>query len=256
MSATLHLGPLSGILATYRTEMARNLRSGKKRAEQDTTLLRDSPFNLLDSVQAEVDRLQRENKDLLASLERDRRVSLGPAEAEQLLEQQRQMQEDLQAELVESQERGCHLEERCTQLGDQLTRVLEVAELERLRAVDELRRKYNDREERLLQQLQERFLSPQSRMCAVEVTPSAGSQSDGVKTTSNSVDGGSDAPSTSVVSNVGTPEQACSDNVDNGNSVVSSTPPVQKSTQLKENVDAHSDLSIALLAQQFPPPQL
>ena len=87
----------------------------------------------------------------------------------------------------------------------------------------------------------------------VEVTPSAGSQSDGVKATSNSVDGGSDAPSTSVVSNVGTPEQACSDNVDKGNSVVSSTPTVQKSTQPKENVDAHSDLSIALLAQQFPP---
>ena len=39
---------------------------------------------------------------------------------------------------------GCHLEEKCTQLEDQLTRVLEEAELERLRAV---RRKYDDWEE-------------------------------------------------------------------------------------------------------------
>lgn len=40
------------------------------------------------------------------------------------------MQEDLQAELVENQERSCALEERCTQLEDQLTRALEVDKLE------------------------------------------------------------------------------------------------------------------------------
>ena len=114
---------------------------------------------------------------MLVSLERDRHTLLGHAEAEQLLEQQRQMQEDLQAEPVESQEQDCHLEERCTQLEDQLTCVLEEAELEWLRAVDDLRRKYNDWEEQLLQQLQERFLSLQSRMYAVEVTPSSGGQS-------------------------------------------------------------------------------
>ena len=114
--------------------MAKNLRSGKKRAQEtrDTSHLQDSPSKLLDSVQAEVERLQQENEDLLASLERDRRTSLGLTEAEQLLEQQRQIQEDVQADHVESQEWSCALEERCTQLEEQLTRVLEEAELERL----------------------------------------------------------------------------------------------------------------------------
>ena len=53
------------------------------------------------------------------------------------------------------------------------------------------------------------------------------------------------------MSNVGTPVQACS-----GKAVVSSTPPIQKDTQPKGNVDALSDMPIALLAQQFPPPHL
>ena len=100
------------------------LRSGKRKVqgnERDTqSHLQDpSTASLLDSVQAEVQRLQKENEELLASLERDRRVSLGRrSEAEQLLEEQRQIHEDLQAELVESQERSCALEERCTQLEE------------------------------------------------------------------------------------------------------------------------------------------
>ena len=104
--------------------MAKNLRSGKRKVqgnERDTqSHLQDpSTASLLDSVQAEVQRLQKENEELLASLERDRRLSLGRrSEAEQLLEEQRQIHEDLQAELVESQERSCALEERCTQLEE------------------------------------------------------------------------------------------------------------------------------------------
>ena len=216
-SGTLHLGACLGILATYRTAMAKNLRSGKRRVqgnEQDTqSHLQDpSTASLLDSVQAEVQRLQKENEELLASLERDRRVSLGRrSEAEQLLEEQRQIHEDLQAELVESQERSCALEERCTQLEEQLTSVLAEAraeaELERLRAVEELRRKYDDREERFLQQLQElqeRFLTLQSRTCAVWITPPCEADSDGAKATTDSISGEVDAPTTGEVSNVGT----------------------------------------------------
>ena len=112
--------------------------------------------------------MRRENAELLTSLDRDHRTSLGRSEAEQLWEKHRQIQEDLQAELVESQERSCGLVQRCTQLEEQLTRVLEGAELERLRAVDELRRKYDDQEEQLLQQLQnlqERFLGLSLYVC-------------------------------------------------------------------------------------------
>ena len=213
-------GPVSGFSRPI--VMAKTLRSGKTRVQ-------DSSTNLLDSVQEEVQRLQRENEELLASLERDRRVSLGGhSEAEQLLEEQRQMHEDLQSELLESQDRSCALEERCNQLEDQLTRVLEEAELERLRAVDELRRKYDDREERLLQQLQElqeRFLKLQSHTCAVSTTPPGRGDSGAAKATTS---GGVGAPSTTGVSDVGTPEQAFSTN---GNPMVSSTPTAQKSTQ-------------------------
>ena len=137
-----------------------------------------------------------------------------------------------------------------------MTRVLEEAEFERLRAVDELRRKYDDQEDRLLQQLQnlqERFLSLQSRTCAGAVTPPGGGDSEGAKATADPISGGSEAPTTSVVSIVGTPEQSCSDKSDKGSPVVFSTSPLQRSTQPKENVGAPSDLSIALLAQQFPP---
>ena len=130
------------------------------------------------------------------------------------------------------------------------------AELEQLRAVEELHRKYDDREERFLQQLQElqeRFLMLQNRTCAVSITPPGEADSDGAKTTTDSISGEVDTPTTGEVSNVGTPVQACSGK---GNSVVASTPTIQKDTQPKGNVDALSDLPTALLAQQFPPPQL
>ena len=85
--------------------MAKNLRSGKKRVgaygtEQATT---GGPArlstSLLESVHAEAERLRRENEELLANLEQDRRISLRGNDAEQLLEEQRRIQEDLQAEL-------------------------------------------------------------------------------------------------------------------------------------------------------------
>ena len=83
--------------------------------------------------------------------------------------------------------------------------------------------------------------------------PPCEADSDGAKATTDSISGEVDAPTTGEVSNVGTLVQACSGK---GNSVVSSTPTIQKDTQPKGNVDALSDLPTALLAQQFPPPQL
>ena len=75
--------------------------------ERDTSHLQDpSIASVIDSVQAEVQHLQKENEELLTSL---KRVSFRRrSEAEQLLEEQ--IHEDLQAELVESQELSCALE--------------------------------------------------------------------------------------------------------------------------------------------------
>ena len=246
----LHLGACPGFSRPLNA-MAKNLRSGKTRVQEIERGCRDSSSSLLGSIQEEVQRLQKENEELLASLERDRRISLGGrGEAEQLLEEHRRIQEDLQAELTESREQSCVLEERCTQLEDQLTRMLEEAELERLRAVDELCRKYNDCEGRLLQQLQklqEGFLRLQSRTCAVSVGEG---DTGAAKRTANPICGGVGAPSTCEVSSVGTPVSACSTR---GNPVGfnTSTP---KSTQPEGNVvDAPRDLSTATLAQQLPP---
>ena len=101
----------------------------------------------------------------------DRRVSLeGRTEVEQLLEEQRQLQKDLQAELMEAVSRGDALEECCCNLENRLTKMMEEAELEHLRAIEALHQKYDEREDHLLQQmqdLQEQFLRLQSRMMLV-----------------------------------------------------------------------------------------
>ena len=72
-------------------------------------------------------RLAEENERLVAL--QDCRVSMeAQTEAEQLLEEQRQLHEDLQAELVEAVARGDALEERCCNLENQLTKMMEDAE--------------------------------------------------------------------------------------------------------------------------------
>ena len=72
------------------------------------TCIRTSQKTLLQSVQAEVDHLKNENEAFLRRLGRQHgRVSLPTlGETEQLLEERRRAQEDLQAELVDSLERN------------------------------------------------------------------------------------------------------------------------------------------------------
>ena len=141
-----------------------------------------------------------ENEKLIEGLQ-ERRVSLGgQTEAEQLLEEQRQLHEDLQAELMEATERGDMLEERFCTLENQITKILEEAELERLRAVEALCQKYDEREDRLLQQLQDlqrQFLQLQSRLDAggnaEKVAPPVAGEGGTVKETANPQGGERDA---------------------------------------------------------------
>ena len=81
--------------------------------------------------------------------------SLKELEAKVLLEQQCLLNENLQAELAEVVERNFALEmERCS-LEEQICKVQRQAELERLRALEAFRSKCEDREDRLVQQLQD-----------------------------------------------------------------------------------------------------
>ncbi|MCG8625568.1 MAG: hypothetical protein MJE68_26660, partial [Proteobacteria bacterium] len=97
-------------------------------------------------------------------------------ETEALVEQQRQLCEDMQAELAEAAERNSSWEERCCQLEEELQRVREEAELERLRDLDSLRRRAEEREERLAKQvrdLQEAVKELQLRLQPVQGHSSA-----------------------------------------------------------------------------------
>ena len=205
------------------------------------------------------ERLQTENEKLIEGLQ-GRRVSLGgQTEAEQLLEEQRQLHEDLQAELMEVTERGDRLEERCYALEHQITKILEEAELERLRAVEALRQKYDEREDRLLLQLQDlqrQFLQLQSRLDAGgkgdNVAPPVSCEGAAVKETANPHDGEQDAHvTTSEVSKtfvVCTPSTAVQ--TSGVSKDLPTTVPTKPAVQSKE---ASVDLSAALLAQQLPP---
>ena len=75
-------------------------------------------------------------------------------EAELLVEQQRQLCEDLQAELAEVVEQSRALEERCCSLEEQLLRSNEEAVLKQFRALEALRSKSEAREDRLVEQIQ------------------------------------------------------------------------------------------------------
>ena len=82
----------------------------------------------------------------------DTRLEEERTETEKLLEEQQQLYEDLQAELAETVNRGNALEDRCFSLEDKIVQVMEEAQVERLKAVDSVRTKY---EETLLPQIQE-----------------------------------------------------------------------------------------------------
>ena len=104
------------------------------------------------SLQAELNRLKEENRWLQGERETEEAASEEEHEMETLLEEQRQLYKDLQAELGEAVEHSTSLEDRCCSLEDQLVKVMEESEFERLRAVDAIHSKY---EEKFLQQVQE-----------------------------------------------------------------------------------------------------
>ena len=95
------------------------LRKEKERLEAENRRLHESDA----ALQTEVDQLREEAAE-----------TGGRQEMETLLNEQRQLHEDLQAELEEALERGASLGDRCSSLEDQLIKVMEEAELERLRA--------------------------------------------------------------------------------------------------------------------------
>ena len=115
----------------------------KERLEAENARLRDQhPDNAdLVGLQSEVERYKLESERLLKDVKKiykskDSWRSVDPTqieETEALVEQQRQLCEDMQAELAEAAERNSSWEERCCQLEEELQRVREEAELERLR---------------------------------------------------------------------------------------------------------------------------
>ena len=139
----------------------------KERLEAENARLRDEDPERAEVVdlQAETERYRRENERLLKDLkklykgqERELRRSIDPTqmkETELLVEQQRQVCEDLQAELAEAAERSCSLEDRCCQLKEEIQCTRVEAELAQLRELDSLRRKSEEREERLVRQVRE-----------------------------------------------------------------------------------------------------
>ena len=124
------------------------LKKEKERLEVENARLQENDTTLL----AELDRLKEENRRLQGERETEEAAGEEQHEMETLLEEQRQLYEDLQAELGEAVERSTSLEDRCCSLEDQLVKVMEESELERLRAVDAIRSKY---EGKFLQQVQE-----------------------------------------------------------------------------------------------------
>ena len=113
------------------------------------------------TLQAELEHVREENRQLQEEL-----VKLTMAaechEMETLLEEQRQLYEDLQAELGEAVDRSTGLEDRCCNLEDQLVKVMEESELERLKAVDAIRSKYEETFMRQVQELQKQVQELQS----------------------------------------------------------------------------------------------
>ena len=108
-------------------------------------------------LRAENERL---TEELLALHERtnparEDTLELPAKESEVLFETQRQANEDLQAELNDTNERCRELDKVCDDLHTELRKLRDEADLERLRAVEAERNKWEAREERLVKQLEE-----------------------------------------------------------------------------------------------------
>ena len=120
-------------------------------------------------MQAELERVREENRQLQEERARETDDGTERHEMEMLLEEQRQLYEDLQAELGEAVDRSTGLEDKCCSLEDQLVKVMEESELERLKAVNAIRSKY---EETFMQQVQELQKQVQELQSSGKVRPS------------------------------------------------------------------------------------
>ena len=142
------------------------LKKEKERLETENARLQENDA----AMQAELGRVCEENRQLQEEKETDEGAACERREMETLLEEQRQMYEDLQVELGEAVERSTSLEGRCCSLEDQLVKTMEESELERLRAVDEIRSKYEETFLRQVRELQKQVQALQSAGKAHENT--------------------------------------------------------------------------------------
>ena len=115
-----------------------------------------------------------------------------------MLEEQRLLYEDLQAELADAVERGNSLEDRCSSLENKMLQMMEESEVERLKAVDAIRMKY---EETLLLQMQElqqqvqKLQESQSKTSALEAEKLAEPDEQVSEETTGSIEGTREADS-------------------------------------------------------------
>ena len=203
------------------------LRREKEQLETDNEAARKNEADL----SAELERLRTENE----------RLSTEKREATDA-DEQRQMYEDIQTELAEAVERGNSLEDRCSSLEDRLVQVLEEGELERLKAVEAVRVKFEDA---LLQQVQEL----QRQVAKLQSPTSDGSAPGNHDNPSKETTEKSTNQSTNKVEPVVTTDSSGGDQAQTSSSnVVVGTPSKQSSATSNS-----PELSAALLAQQLPP---
>ena len=168
---------------------------------------------------------------------------------ETLLNEQRQLHEDLQAELEEAVERGASLGDRCSSLEDQLIKVMKEAELERLRAVEAVRSKY---EEKFLQQVQELQRQVRDLQSSVKVTTSGGNGSH-TRTLTEDTAKPSDSEFTNQHTTVSAGTACTTDKVDGPDSTGSTGHACGETNEVTLSQQSGA-LSEALMAQQLPLP--
>ena len=208
---------------------------GKEPLEAENARLQEGEATL----QAELEHVREENRQM-----QDEGEAGGAAYGEhhemETLEEQRQLYEDLQAELGEAVEHSTSLEDRCCSLEDQLVKVIEESELERLKAVDAIRSKY---EETFMQQVQE--LQKQVREL----------QSSG-KVGASGENGGHNQPLTNRTTKPSSADlstaadKPCADEPDKTPSKGSQCAGATQDSSSKQS----EALSVALMAQQLPLP--
>ena len=225
------------------------LRKEKESLEAENAPLQESDTTLqaeLDHVLEENRRLQEERLTEEAAGEAADETAGGERnEAKTLLEEQRQLYENLQAELAEAVKRSNNLEDRCCSLEDQLVKVMEELKLERLKAVDAVRSKYEDR---FLQQVQELQRQMQELQDCRKVKASGKNGNHKQPLTKETTKPGSAdlgvSTDKSTTTNIDKPA-----NADSNSSTCGET-----AEATKESSDNQSkELAVALMAPQLPP---